>query len=86
LLVGFPTFPPQGVVAKGKTMNRKLQKAELDAELVKALVEDSHKSYVQLAREFGVSINYVTGIVQRHGLCRKRGRGSPAWKPKKQAV
>ena len=47
---------------------------------VKALVEDSHKSYLQLAREFGTSINYITGIVQRNGLCRKRGRGSPAWK------
>jgi hypothetical protein len=40
--------------------------------------------YLQLAREFGVSINYVTGIVQRNGLCRKRGRGSPAW-PGKEA-
>ena len=67
-------------------MNRKLQKADLDAALVKALIEDSHKPYLQLAREFGVSINYVTGVVQRNGLCRKRGRGSPAWKLKKQAV
>jgi len=67
-------------------MNKKLQKADLDAALVKALVEDSHKSYLQLAREFGVSINYVTGIVQRNNLTRKRGRGSPAWKLKKQAV
>jgi transposase len=67
-------------------MNKKLQKAELDAALVKALVEDSHKSYLQLAREFGVSINYLTGIVQRNNLTRKRGRGSPAWKFKKQAV
>jgi hypothetical protein len=67
-------------------MNKKLQKAELDAALVKALVQDSHKSYLKLAREFGVSINYVTGIVQRNGLCRKRGRGSPAWRAKKQAV
>lgn len=67
-------------------MNKKLQKADLDAALVKALVEDSHKSYLQLAREFGVSINYVTGVVQRNNLTRKRGRGSPAWKLKKQAV
>ena len=67
-------------------MNKKLQKADLDAALVKALIEDSHKSYLQLAREFGISINYVTGVVQRNGLCRKRGRGSPPWKPKKQAV
>jgi hypothetical protein len=67
-------------------MNKKLQKADLDAALVKALIEDSQKSYLQLAREFGVSINYVTGIVQRNGLCRKRGKGSPAWKLKKQAV
>ncbi len=65
-------------------MNKKLQKARLDAALVAALVQESHKSYLQLAREFGVSINYVTGIVQRNGLCRKRGRGSPAW-PSKQA-
>ena len=65
-------------------MNKKLQKTGLDAALVKALVEDSHKSYVRLAREFGVSINYVTGIVQRNGLRRKRGRGSPAWKLNKQ--
>ena len=64
-------------------MNKKLQKAQLDAALVSALVEESHKSYLQLAREFGVSINYVTGIVQRNGLCRKRGRGSPAWPGKK---
>jgi hypothetical protein len=45
--------------------------------------------YLQLAREFGVSINYVIGIVGRNGLFRKRGRGSPAWKHKqaaKQAV
>jgi len=67
-------------------MNKKLQKADLDAALVKALVEDSHKSYLQLAREFGVSINYVTGVVQRNNLTRKRGRGSPAWKLKKEAV
>jgi hypothetical protein len=65
-------------------MNKKLQKAQLDAALVTALVEESHKSYLQLAREFGVSINYVTGIVQRNNLTRKRGRGSPAW-PGKQA-
>jgi hypothetical protein len=69
-----------------KEMNKKLQKAELDAALVKALVEQPYKSYVQLAREFGTSINYVTGIVQRNGLCRKRGRGSSAWQAKKQAV
>ena len=61
-------------------MNKKLQKAQLDAALVTALVEESHKSYLQLAREFGVSINYVTGVVQRNNLTRKRGRGSPAWK------
>jgi len=67
-------------------MNKKLQKAELDAALVKALVEDSEKSYLQLAKEFGVSINYLTALAQRSGLCRKRGRGSPAWKLKKQAV
>ena len=64
-------------------MNKKLQKVELDAALVKALVEEAHKSYLQLAREFGVSINYVTGIVQRNNLTRKRGRGSPAWKSEK---
>jgi hypothetical protein len=64
-------------------MNRKLQKADLDAAIVKALVEQSHKSYLRLASEFGVSINYVTRIVQRNGLCRKRGRGSPAWPTKK---
>ena len=66
-------------------MNKKLQKADLDAALVKGLIEDPHKSYLQLAREFGVSINYVTGIVQRNGLSRKRGRGSPAWRAKRQA-
>jgi hypothetical protein len=71
---------------KEKPMNRKLQKAELDAAIVKALVEQSHKSYLQLAREFGVSTNYVTAIVLRNGLCRKRGRGSPAWKPKHEGV
>jgi len=65
-------------------MNKKLQKAQLDAALVTALVEESHKSYLQLAHEFGVSINYVTGIVQRNNLTRKRGRGSPAWRVKKQ--
>jgi len=65
-------------------MNKKLQKAELDAALVKALVEDSHKSYLRLAREFGVSINYVTEVVQKNNLRRKRGRGSPAW-PGKQS-
>jgi len=65
-------------------MNKKLQKAQLDAALVTALIEESHKSYLQLAHEFGVSINYVTGIVQRNNLTRKRGRGSPAW-PGKQA-
>ncbi len=64
-------------------MNKKLQKADLDAALVKALVEKSHKPYLQLAREFGVSINYVTGVVQRNNLTRKRGRGSPAWKHKR---
>jgi hypothetical protein len=61
-------------------MNKKLQKAELDAALVKALVEETHKSYRQLALEFGISINYVTEIVQKHSLSRKRGRGSPAWR------
>lgn len=66
-------------------MNKKLQKAELDAALVKALVEDSHKSYLRLAREFGVSINYVTEVVQKNNLRRKRGRGSPAWHRKEQA-
>jgi hypothetical protein len=65
-------------------MNRKLQKAELDAALVKALVEESHKSYLRLAREFGVSINYVTGVVQKNGLSRKRGRGSSAWQSEKK--
>jgi transposase len=72
------------VVRKEETMNKKLQKVQLDAALVAAIVEDSHKSYLQLAREFGVSINYVTGVVQRNSLRRKRGRGSPAWKFKKQ--
>ena len=67
-------------------MNKKLQKAQLDAALVTALVEESYKSYLQLAREFGVSINYVMGIVQRNNLTRKRGRGSPAWRIKKQQV
>lgn len=65
-------------------MNRKLQKADLDAAIVQALVEDLHKPYRILAREFGVSINYITGIVQKNNLSRKRGRGSPAWQPKKQ--
>lgn len=65
-------------------MNKKLQKAELDAALVKALVEEPHRSYLQLVREFGVSINYITGIVDRNGLRRKRGRGSPAWKFKRK--
>ena len=37
-------------------MNKKLQKAQLDAALVTALVEESHKSYLQLAREFGAYI------------------------------
>ena len=64
-------------------MNKKLQKAQLDAAIVTALVEESQKSYLQLAHEFGVSINYVTGIVQRNNLTRKRGRGSPAWKLKR---
>jgi hypothetical protein len=59
-------------------MNKKLQKAELDAALVKALVEETKKSYRQLAGEFGVSINYLVEIVQKHSLSRKRGRGSPA--------
>ncbi len=67
-------------------MNKKLQKAQLDAALVKALVEDSHKSYLRLARDFGISINYLTAIVQRNNLCRKRGRGSPAWKLRPKAV
>jgi hypothetical protein len=58
----FPNFLPRGVVVKEKRLNRKLQKAELDAALGKALVEASHKSYLQLAREFGVSANYVVGI------------------------
>jgi len=66
-------------------MNKKLQKADLDAALVKALIEDPHKSYLQLVREFGVSINYVTGIVQRNNLTRKRGRGSPAWRVHEKA-
>jgi hypothetical protein len=66
-------------------MNKKLQKAQLDTALVKALVEDSHKPYLQLAREFGVSINYVTGVVQRNNLTRKRGRGSPAWRLRQKA-
>jgi transposase len=61
-------------------MNKKLQKAELDAALVKALVEEGQKSYRQLAGEFGISINYLTEIVQKHSLQRKRGRGSPAWR------
>ena len=66
-------------------MNRKLQKTELDSALVKALVEEPHKSYRQLTREFGVSINYVTEVVRKNNLRRKRGRGSPAWKFKQQA-
>jgi predicted DNA-binding ArsR family transcriptional regulator len=69
-----------------ETVNKKLQKAELDAALVKALVEDSHKSYLQLTRQFGVSNNYLVEIVQRNNLVRKRGRGSPAWKHKPKKV
>lgn len=61
-------------------MNKKLQKAQLDAALVTALVEESQKSYLELARQFGVSINYIVGVVQKNNLSRKRGRGSPAWK------
>jgi hypothetical protein len=63
-------------------MNRKIQKFELDAAIATAVVEDSHKSYLRLAGEFGTSINYIVAVVQRNGLTRKRGRGSPAW-PKK---
>jgi hypothetical protein len=66
-------------------MNKKSQKAQLDAALVTALVEESHKSYLQLAREFGTSINYITGVAQKNNLTRKRGRGSPAWHRKEQA-
>jgi hypothetical protein len=86
-LVWFPTFSIRVWVRKRKkVMNRKLQKAELDTAIVKALVEDSHKSYRQLARECGVSINYITEIVQKQGLRRKRGWGSPAWRATKQQV
>jgi hypothetical protein len=61
-------------------VNKKVQKAELDVAIVKALIHESHKTYLQLASQFGVSINYVTSVVQRNGLKRKRGAGSPAWK------
>jgi hypothetical protein len=67
-------------------MNKKLQKIQLDAAIVTALTEQSHKSYLQLATEFGTSVNYLVKIVQQNGLSRKRGRGSSAWSAKKPEV
>jgi hypothetical protein len=67
-------------------MNKKLQKIQLDAAIVTALMEQSHKSYLKLAKQFGTSVNYVVGIVQQNGLARKRGRGSSAWPAKKPEV
>ena len=67
-------------------MNRKIQKLELDGAIVTALVEEPHKSYLKLAKQFGTSVNYVVGIVQQNGLERKRGRGSSAWPAKTPEV
>jgi hypothetical protein len=63
-------------------MNKKLQKAELDSALVKALVEEPHKSYRRLAHEFGISINYLTAVVQKN--CDKHGRFE--WRPRQLKV
>jgi hypothetical protein len=86
LFVGFPTIRFTVVVKKGEAMNKKLQKLELDAAIIEALVQHSDKTYLQLAKKFGISLNYLVGIVQREGLSRKRGRGSPAWPAKKLEV
>lgn len=63
-------------------MNKKQQKLQLDEAIVRALIDDSDKTYRELTRHFGVSINYITNLVQQHKLFRKRGAGSPAWKRK----
>ena len=67
-------------------MNKKRMKIELELAIAKALITDLHKTHDQIAEDFGVGTPYLRKIAKRNGIMRKRGKGSPAWKLKKQAV
>ena len=67
-------------------MNKKQMKIELEIAIAKALISDLHKTHDQIADDFGVGAPYVRKIAKRNGIVRMRGKGSPAWKLRKQAV
>jgi hypothetical protein len=67
-------------------MNKKQMKIELEIAIAKALITDLHKTHDQIAEDFGVGAPYIRKIAKRNSIVRKRGKGSPAWKLKKQAV
>jgi uncharacterized protein YdbL (DUF1318 family) len=61
-------------------MNEKLKsryraaKLEFDAQVAKVLLEDSNKSYRQVAKEFEISVDWVIRVAKQHGVKRPRGR------------
>jgi hypothetical protein len=65
-------------------VNKKQMKLELEIAIAKALITDLHRTHDQIAEAFGVGAPYVRKIAKRNGIARKRGKGSPAFKFKKQ--
>ena len=66
-------------------MNKKEMMRQLDDAIAKAIVEDLHLTFEQIAAKLGVSRGYVTDIAKARKIRRKPGLGSPAFKVKKQA-
>jgi hypothetical protein len=60
-------------------------KAALDAEIV-AELRIGEMSYKEIAARFGVNPTQVFILARIHGINRKRGRGSPAYKRRRSPV
>jgi transposase len=54
-------------------MNKKVFTIDLNAAVLKVLVTESHKSYKQVAAEFGVGLSYVVELAKKNGISRQRG-------------
>lgn len=65
-------------------MNKKQMKIELEIAIAQALITELHRTHDQIAEDFGVGAPYVRKIAKQNGIIRKRGKGSPAWRAKKQ--
>jgi transposase len=66
-------------------MNKKEFLIQLENEIAMALIAGT-TTHEEIAQQFGVTGKTVQLIGKRRKIVRKRGRGSPAWRAKKQAV